>query len=542
MSILLFFVLGSFLAPQGEEKENYYQKWLEEDVIYIITEEEKSVFLKLTTAEERDRFIEQFWRRRDPDPKTIANEFKEEHYRRVAYANDHFGAGLPGWQTDRGRYYIKYGPPDDIESRAGGSTYQRPNSEGGGLTTVYPFEVWYYRHLEGIGQNIEIEFVDRHGGGLYTVARDEMEKDALLYVPGLGLTQAESLGLTSKAKRLQQRYYGDLEQKYRGQFYVPEYDNQPFEKLLQKSLLQKPPQIRYKDLQALVSTRIHYNQVPLEVAVHLLRVAGDLSLIPVTLQLPPADLRIYGRVENLTHRIIYEFEDQVEVDPQAEQEIVYQKSIPIQGPGRFKLTMVAEDTQNKRVGMVEKAFLVPEFSSEELSLSSLILADKIRLADAERRYTLSGYEIYPNVDGEFPHKGYFGIYLEAYNAALDSQRNEPVIEVDFVIRSDGRVIDSSPQALPQSETTIRNLGNRIVITKLFSLRHLAPGHYQFIARVQDKVSGERKERRTEFKVGGPLMQQLQQARQYHEQGEYGLAAEAYRKAIKLDPHNGEAYN
>ncbi len=123
-----------------QEVSGSYKKWLDEDVRWIITDEERSAFKQLSNDEERDQFIEAFWQRRDPTPDTIENEFKEEHYRRIAYANEHFPAGIPGWKTDRGRMYIMYGPADEIESHPSGGTYDRPMEEGGGTTSTYPFE------------------------------------------------------------------------------------------------------------------------------------------------------------------------------------------------------------------------------------------------------------------------------------------------------------------------------------------------------------------------------------------------------------------
>src|SRR6266480_4404385 len=155
-------------SPQPQSKENEkrfkqevsssYKKWLNEDVAYIITDEERAAFKQLSNDEERDNFIEAFWQRRDPTPDTVENEFKEEHYRRIAYANEHFAAGIPGWKSDRGRIYIVYGPADEIESHPSGGTYERPMEEGGGSTSTYPFEDWRYRYIEGIGQEVIIEF------------------------------------------------------------------------------------------------------------------------------------------------------------------------------------------------------------------------------------------------------------------------------------------------------------------------------------------------------------------------------------------------
>src|SRR5208283_428221 len=142
------------------ELETPYRKWLNEDVAYIITDEERAAFKQLQSDDQREQFIENFWLRRDPTPDTIENEFKEEHYRRIAYANEHYAAGMPGWKSDRGRIYIVYGPPDELEDHSGGGTYERPQSEGGGETTTYPFQIWTYRWIEGIGNNVMIEFVD----------------------------------------------------------------------------------------------------------------------------------------------------------------------------------------------------------------------------------------------------------------------------------------------------------------------------------------------------------------------------------------------
>src|SRR5712671_4527026 len=149
-----------------------YKKWLDEDVRWIITDEELSAFKKLATNAERDQFIEAFWQRRDPTPDTEENEFKEEHYRRIAYANERYASGIPGWKTDRGRIYIVYGPADEIESHPSGGSYNRPIEEGGGETSTYPFETWRYRYIDGIGQEIIIEFVDDCQCGAYEMTMD----------------------------------------------------------------------------------------------------------------------------------------------------------------------------------------------------------------------------------------------------------------------------------------------------------------------------------------------------------------------------------
>jgi GWxTD domain-containing protein len=156
-------------APeQQRELSSPYRKWLNEDVAYIITDQERAVYNSLQTAEERDKFIEQFWLRRDPTPGTPENEFKEEHYRRIAYVNEHFSRadGIPGWKTDRGRVYITFGPPDEIEDHPGGNA-----------TTAVPFQQWRYKHIEGIGNDIMIEFVDPAVNGQYRMTTDPPKKE-----------------------------------------------------------------------------------------------------------------------------------------------------------------------------------------------------------------------------------------------------------------------------------------------------------------------------------------------------------------------------
>ena len=182
-----------------KELASPYKKWLEEDVVYIITPEERGSFLRLSTNEEREQFIENFWLRRNPDPDSPENTFKEEHYRRIAYTNEHYASGIPGWKTDRGRIYIMWGPPDEVESHPSGGSYERPAQEGGGETSSYPFEDWRYRYLEGIGNDVNLEFVDPTMTGEFHLTMDPSEKDALLYVPGAGLTMMLSPVIDSRS-------------------------------------------------------------------------------------------------------------------------------------------------------------------------------------------------------------------------------------------------------------------------------------------------------------------------------------------------------
>src|SRR3989454_7400012 len=231
-----------------QELSKTYKQWMDEDVRWIITDEEQKAFKLLSNDEERDQFIEAFWQRRDPTPDTIENEFKEEHYRRMAYANEHFAAGIPGWKSDRGRIYIMYGPADEIESHPAGGSYQRPMEEGGGETSTFPFEQWRYRYLEGIGQEVIVEFVDNCMCGDYHMTMDRSEKDALLYTPNAGLTLYEQIGIANKASRFTQ---GGVERLGASPF-NHDMQSKEFDRLEQYAKLNRPPAVKFKDLEEVV--------------------------------------------------------------------------------------------------------------------------------------------------------------------------------------------------------------------------------------------------------------------------------------------------
>src|SRR5580658_6390435 len=301
-----------------QELKGAYKTWLDQDVAYIITDEERKAFKSLSNDEERDNFIEQFWQRRNPNPDSPENEYREEHYRRIAYANEHFAAGKPGWKTDRGHIYISFGAADSIESHPSGGSYERPMEEGGGETSTYPFEVWHYRYLEGIGENIDIEFVDTCMCGDYHMTIDRSEKDALLHVPGAGATLGEQMG-TSKR---QDRFNGGLENLGSG---PGTQGNQAkeFDRLEQFSKLQAPPAVKFKDLESfLVNHKVLSGPFfPFEVRTDYVKVTEDTVLVPLTLQVRNRDItfntkdgvakgevNVLGRVATITDHVVQTFE------------------------------------------------------------------------------------------------------------------------------------------------------------------------------------------------------------------------------------------
>src|SRR5271156_47934 len=328
-----------------KELDSQYKQWLNEDVIYIISPDERNAFLQLDTNEEREQFIEAFWLRRSSNPDLPDNDFKEEHYRRIAYANEHFASGIPGWKTDRGRMYIMWGPADEVDSHPTGGTYDRPIDQGGGSTTTYAWEQWRWRYLEGIGENIELEFVDPSGSGEYHLTMDPSEKDALLHVPGAGLSLLESMGLASKSDRFSRSDGTNLPTTLGGQ---PASMNE-FTRLELYAKVQKPPDVKYKDLEAIVTSRMVRDQLKFSYRTDFLKVTSDTVLVPVTVQIPnlqltfkdkdgvhSAEINIFARVSTLTGKVVQTFEDSVTRDypnslyqQSMKQSSVYQKSLPL---------------------------------------------------------------------------------------------------------------------------------------------------------------------------------------------------------------------
>jgi GWxTD domain-containing protein len=486
-----------------KELETPYKKWLDQDVVYIISDEEKKAFKTLQTDEERDQFIEQFWLRRDPTPDTEENEYREEHYRRIAYANDHFASGIPGWKSDRGMIYIKFGPADETDDHNGG-TEERAPEEGGGQTSMYPYQKWRYRYLEGIGTNVEIEFVDTTMTGEYHMTTDPSEKDALLMVPGAGLTMCEQIGTCSKTDRFNRT---DGTHLGTGGQMLPESMNE-FSRLERLAKLQAPPPVKFKDLEAAVNSSIKYNLLPMKVRADFIPVTGSTVLSNITIQFERKDLQfrqkggvseasvnIYARITSMSRRPVNWFEDVVSVDVPTDllQQAVkgssiYQKTIPLQ-PGRYRLNVAAKDVVGGNTTNYEMALEVPRLEDDKLGQSSLILADLIEKVPTKSigtgQFVIGTSKVRPRIDGTFGHDEKLGIYLQLYNFEPDEKTKKPEGTVDYEIVKTG----SNEKVFEYSEDLSASLGSgaaQVVIEKLLPLQSLVPGQYTLKMKVVDK--------------------------------------------------------
>jgi GWxTD domain-containing protein len=504
-----------------KELDNSFKTWLNEDVVYIISPEERSAFLQLETNEEREQFIEQFWLRRSSNPDMPDNDFKEEHYRRIAYANEHYASGIPGWKTDRGRIYIIWGAPDEIESHPTGGTYDRPMEEGGGSTTTYPWERWRYRYLEGIQENVELEFVDPSGSGEYHLTMDPSEKDALLYVPGAGLSLMESMGLASKTDRFTRSDGTHLPTSLGGQ---PASLNE-FTRLELYAKVQRPPEVKYKDLEALVTSRMVRDQVKFNYRTDFLKVTNDTVLVPVTIQIPnhqlqfknkdgvySAELNIFGRVSTLTNRVVQTFEDSVTRDyPESlyKQSVklssVYQKSLPLR-PGLYRLDLVIKDVGSGNVGAVNTRLAVPRYEDEKLEASTLILADQIEHVPAKQigtgQFVLGSSKVRPRLDADFTTADKLGIYLQIYNLKGDEKTHKSNASFVYTVKKG----DQQVMQFKETSADMKQTGDQVTIERLLPLATLVPGKYTLEVSATDLLSNVSISRSAEFSVKNPVEQ------------------------------------
>ena len=496
-----------------QELKGAYNTWLNQDVAYIISDEERKAFKNLSNDEERDSFIEQFWLRRNPNPDSPDNEFREEHYRRIAYANEHYAAGKPGWKTDRGHIYISFGAPDSIDSHPSGGAYERPMDEGGGETSTFPFEVWHYRYLEGVGDNLDIEFVDTCMCGDYHFTIDRGEKDALSHVPGMGLTQWEEMGQAKKADR----FKGGFESLGTGPLGNSQASKQ-FDRIETAAKLFAPPPVKFKDLDNFISEHKLINGpiFPFDVRTDFVKVTDNTVLIPITVQIKNRDVtfvtkdgvargvvNILGKVTTIMHKTVQTFEDTVEIEQPAElleksldRQSVYWKAVPLP-PGLYRLDIAIKDVNNTdHIGIYGRALEVPTFRDEKLATSSLILADHMNSVSSHDigsgNCVIGNTKICPRVSANpatpvsFKRGQDLNFWMQVYNLGIDDATKSNEAQVTYQI-----VDTSNNSVLLEKRLNSKDLGthsDQMTIENTLPMAGLQPGKYKVTIKVNDEIS------------------------------------------------------
>jgi GWxTD domain-containing protein len=504
---------GDKVRKVTPELKEVYKKWIKNDVAYIITRDEEKAFKALATDEERENFIETFWRRRDPNPDTEENEYREEYYERIAYANEHFASGIPGWKTDRGRIYITWGKPDSVEAHPTGGTYDRPSYEGGGSTTTYAFETWFYRHLDNVGEGVEIEFVDPSGSGEYRIAQDPNEKDALLHIPNAGLTANEELGLSNKGDRISGR-------NTQNNTFQREQD-QTFNRLQILNDLQRPPAVKFSDLQGLAgsdSGTVGDNPVEFDLRIDFFRQSDDRVITAFTIQtsnkalkfvdaggLQAATMNIFAKITAVSGKRSGVFEDSVTTNATTEElsdlrdrKSVYQKAIALT-PGTYKVDVVVRDVGTGNKGIRNLGFVVPKYDEKKLSTSSLVLTSKLRPTserDIGTMFVVGSAKVIPNLSGVYKQGQEVGIYLQVYNAGVDQTTLRPAVDVDYILTSGGKEI------LRQAEdwSGLSDSGQRLTLARVLPTTLMPAGDYEIKVQIKDRVGGQIIEDKGKFTI------------------------------------------
>jgi GWxTD domain-containing protein len=514
VTILLLVSFAVFSVPAQQEKtspeekprkvkqelKKAYVEWIKDHDL-ILTQSERDAWKKLETDDERDQFIEHIWRDRDPDPDTVENEFKQQFYERVAYANEHFSSGKAGRFTDRGRIYIKFGKPDSIESHPAGGNYERPSWEGGGSTSTYPFEKWFYRHIPNVRSGVELEFVDPTGSGEYRLARNPDEKDALIHVGG-GRTFAELAGIETRAERI-----ASLGGFGRGN-YMRSQDS-PFEVMglfidlerdltVNRNFISSSTETPIADDSAITfETQINYFRQSDNRVLALLTVQTDNEDLQFTNSggLETARLNIFGKVTSVANRSAGKFEDSVtttatseELSTTRKRKSAYAKGL-ILDPGRYRVDVIVRDVVSGAYGVRHVGFVVPDFPADRLSASSLILAAKLEQLErgaAITPFVIGTTKVIPNLTGVYRRNDPFGIYLQIYNAAIDQTTLRPAADAEYLLLKNGKELSKHIEDWRE----INDAGQRLTLSRLIDTRTLEPGEYQVQIRIRDHVTGQ----------------------------------------------------
>src|ERR1700677_2029081 len=510
------------------ELKGPYKRRVDEDVRWIITDEELKAFKSLSNDEEGDNFIDQFWQRRNPDPDSPRHEYREENSGRIAYANEHFAAGKPGWKTDRGHMYIAYGKPDSIEDHPSGGSYEPPMDEGGGETSPFPFETWHYRYIEGIGENIDIEFVDTCMCGDYHMTLDRSEKDALLHVPGAGATLGEQMG-TSKR---QDRFSGGLENLGGGPMATSNQAKE-FDRLEQFSKLQAPPVVKFKDLESfLVNHKVLSGPFfPFEVRTDYVKVTEDTVLVPLTLQIRNRDItfntkdgvskgevNVLGRVATITDHVVQTFEQTLEGEEPSEllgkaldQASVHWWALPLK-PGRYRVDIAIKDVNNPdHVGTWAEGIVVPKYDDEKLSASSLILADKMEQVPTKQigtgQFIIAGTYVRPRVSSgagvpvTFHRNQKLNFWMQVYNLGIDDKSKQNAATIQYQITdmaSNKAILDTSETSAAMGDNSLNS--DQLTLRRSVPLASLQPGKYQVTITIDDHVSKQQVAQSAPFTV------------------------------------------
>jgi GWxTD domain-containing protein len=482
--ILLFIALFHYFSiesravslqtgKKNEPLSKASRQWLEEVVPYIITPKEKEFFINLPNEEERGKFIETFWKKRDPNPQTPENEFKVEYYKRLAAANKLFSSGgITGWRTDRGKIYILLGPPKEIQRD------MNPQSQSNALVSVFPGpkETWQYWGLANpnLPYNMEFVFSDKFGTGNYVLEN----------------TYRVDTGRNRPFDASQITYQFDYQEM------MAEAQKNPFE--------------GFDKLKEVITTQVSYTHIPFQAEVFYFKGAEKKTFIPLALEIQPSTLTFKAiedkeyfslglilNVSNSLGQIIFERSKDLNfkiagagVNPRQEKPFLIETALNLE-PGSYKLHLLVLDNFCGKVGTSHEDLIVPSFSSEELAVSDILLTSQApaALEKTEQAREQTGARRVFRASEEL------NVYFEVYNLTLDPATGSNKFNVDYSFVQGGKVVTQVPSASikPTAEKDCR-------VQISFRLRNFKAGEYALRIKVTDELSGKSQARETPFVI------------------------------------------
>jgi hypothetical protein len=361
-----------------------------------------------------------------------------------------------------------------------GGRYQKPLSLGGDTITAYPFEVWEYDYIPGIGSDISIEFVDHSHAGVYTLETDPNRKDVFYWRRG--------------EMRPPRAYHaGDM----------------PFERLRIWAKLQAPPPLEFPKLREEVKANVSFAALPFDASAAYVRMSPDLYAVPITIAIAndklmyvgkdgfyQSDLQLYAAVTSLSGAIVYQFDEifhprseGISLSQLVRQRTYHQRIVPLP-PGRYRIRLLVKDANSGKVSARDLTVWIPQPPDGTLNTSSLVYADVIVPAPEASRgeeFVLGPLKVIPNPGAAFARRHRLGLYLEVYDLGLDQTSGKPSVEVSYtLVAADGTRVEIGRELESRFEE-----GSTLAISKAIPLEKLAPGAYRVAVGIADLVTGRR---------------------------------------------------
>jgi GWxTD domain-containing protein len=491
------------------ELDALFDRWLNQYVKWIISREEKERFEELEAPTQKLGFIESFWLRRDKKPETPDNEAREEHQRRFAYATQNFGAGIPGWATDRGKIYILLGPPSAINRNpAGRNSFERPS------------EVWTYNNVPNprLAASFDIGFVDFTSTGRFEiVSAENLDILApLMTNAGWAMSELDAIGLYRDGTTdLVDPISGARTPVFGDSFVTSQFD---FQQDLQE--VARVPELNLPPLREVTEARADFPSIPLSTEASFFPVDGASAVVPITVliayarltpqpsddgylyqadllatitsesgeELPPIDQRLEVRIEAS------------ELEFYRGSYLLYETSLALP-PGTYRLEALVRDNPSGALGRVSSSFEVPSLTGEGLRLSSLLVAsgavemDRLAAGAPRAPFQFGNLRLVPNPTKRFSPGTTLTAYLQAFGFSLAPEDGRARLRVDFFILKDGRLFS---KVAPSYHRPAKK--DQVAIKSVVSLKALPLGNYTLRARVTDEISGERVERDADFSI------------------------------------------